>query len=64
MGAGRGMGGSSHLNLQVYSRAWDEDYDRWESIYGAKGWNAKEMLHFMKKHERVFDEPLLGSGKI
>ena len=57
------MGGSSHINAQYYSRGVDEDYDRWERVYGAKGWNAKEMVHFMKLPQRVYEHPLVDSGR-
>lgn len=62
MGGGKGIGGSSHINFQIYSRGWDENYDRWERVYGATGWNSSEMLHFMKQHENVHGEPSLESG--
>lgn len=62
MGGGKGIGGSSHINFQVYSRGWDENYDRWEREYGATGWNSTEMLHFMKLHENVHNEPTLKNG--
>ncbi|XP_003738960.1 uncharacterized protein LOC100900525 [Galendromus occidentalis] len=59
MGGGKGIGGSSHINFQIYSRGWDENYDRWERVYGATGWNSSEMLHYMKLHENVHNEPRL-----
>ncbi|XP_003742566.1 uncharacterized protein LOC100907277 [Galendromus occidentalis] len=48
-GGGKGLGGTSMINWQIYSRGFDTDYDLYESKYGATGWNYESMLAAMKR---------------
>lgn len=48
---GKGLGGSSALNLTVYLRGHKEDFDRWESDFGAKGWSYADVLPLFKRSE-------------
>lgn len=58
MGAGKGLGGSSHINAQMYSRAHKGDFDRWEKVYGARGWGAKDVWPFMLSYEKQLNVSL------
>jgi len=48
---GRVLGGTSAINLMVYARGNKQDYNRWESVYGAKGWGWDDVLPYFKKSE-------------
>lgn len=43
--AGRTLGGGSAVNLLMYARGQQADFDGW----GAKGWSAEELIPFLKK---------------
>ena len=51
--AGRMLGGSSSHNATCYVRGNAEDYNRWESVYGAEGWNWKSILESYKALENI-----------
>lgn len=47
---GKMLGGSSSMNLMLYLRGFDRDYNRWHSD-GNKGWSFEDVLPFFKKSE-------------
>ncbi|XP_060535423.1 glucose dehydrogenase [FAD, quinone]-like [Cylas formicarius] len=65
MPRGKARGGSSTINLGIYSRGHPEDYNRWEQL-GNEGWSFDDVLHYFKKSENaVFegrDEGYHGNG--
>jgi 4-pyridoxate dehydrogenase len=48
---GKVLGGSSSVNMMVYTRGDASDYDRW-SENGATGWSFREVLPYFKRSER------------
>ena len=52
---GKGLGGSSAINYQMYVRGHSLDYDDWAKL-GTKGWGFQDLLPYFKKHEH-FDDP-------
>lgn len=47
---GRVLGGSSSINIMVYTRGHRGDYDRW-ARNGASGWSFDEVLPYFKRSE-------------
>ncbi|XP_022648744.1 uncharacterized protein LOC111245118 isoform X1 [Varroa destructor] len=56
--SGRVLGGGSSINLMAYQRGDRDDYNTWESVYGAKGWNFDEVSKLFKEAENS-DDPFL-----
>ncbi|KAL5639513.1 hypothetical protein ACGC1H_006223 [Rhizoctonia solani] len=48
---GKALGGSSTINLMVFNRASEAEYEAWERL-GNPGWNWKNLLPYMKSAER------------
>lgn len=48
---GKVLGGTSSINLMVYTRGNKLDYDRWENVYGAEGWGWEDVFPYFKKSE-------------
>ncbi|KAM3414932.1 hypothetical protein BST61_g10072 [Cercospora zeina] len=53
---GKALGGSSAINYMMYVRGSKQDYDDWAIISGDEGWNADEMMKYMRKHQTL--EPI------
>lgn len=53
---GRAIGGGSSHNLLIYNRGNKLVFDRWEDVYGAKGWSYKNVLPYYLKAEGVGPE--------
>lgn len=47
---GRGLGGSSAINAQVYTRGHPLDYDEWAAL-GCEGWGWQEVLPYFLRAE-------------
>lgn len=56
---GRGTGGCSIVNGQIYVRGQREDYDAWRDM-GNGGWGFDDLLPYFRKVERF--EPVLDPG--
>ncbi|WP_270375076.1 GMC family oxidoreductase [Marinicauda sp. Alg238-R41] len=48
---GKTLGGSSSINAMHYMRGAWENYDEWESVYGAAGWNRDSALEAFTRVE-------------
>jgi choline dehydrogenase len=48
--AGRGVGGSSAINAQIFLRALPEDFAKWTAA-GNEGWRFEDVLPYFKKSE-------------
>lgn len=61
---GKTLGGSSSINAMHYMRGAWENYDEWESGYGATGWNRDSALRAFKRveHNEDHGEPWHGKG--
>jgi choline dehydrogenase len=48
---GRVLGGSSSINGLIFIRGQPEGFDDWD-LFGAKGWNYRELLPYFRRYER------------
>jgi len=48
---GKVLGGSSALNVALYTRGDKHDYDAWETEFGCAGWGAKDVLPLFMRTE-------------
>ena len=53
---GKMLGGSSGINYMMYVRGDTADYDDFAALAGDEGWNAENMMKYMRKHQTL--EPL------
>jgi len=60
---GKVLGGSSALNLMVWDRASEYEYDEWEKL-GNKGWNWNKMIRAMKEIENFLPSILYGKSGV
>ncbi|XP_077561674.1 ecdysone oxidase-like [Haemaphysalis longicornis] len=51
---GKTLGGTSSLNFMVYSRGNPEDYNSWESEYGAQNWSYRHVKEDFKAIEKSY----------
>ncbi len=58
--AGKGTGGSSLINNNMYTRGKKQDFDDWFKA-GNKGWSYDEVLPYFLKTENINIAPLKGS---
>lgn len=49
---GKGLGGTSQVNVMAYMRGSPREYDSW-SAEGRKGWSYDELLPYFKKIQQV-----------
>ncbi|EMD33589.1 hypothetical protein CERSUDRAFT_107938 [Gelatoporia subvermispora B] len=54
---GRVLGGSSTINLEVWTRASKDDWDRFANFTEDYGWSWDQMLPYMKKSEHLVPPP-------
>jgi choline dehydrogenase len=60
-GAGKGLGGSSSINGQVYIRGQRSDYDNWAAM-GCTGWSWDEVFPYFRRSERFHGSPSQSHG--
>ncbi|CAG8956351.1 hypothetical protein HYFRA_00003732 [Hymenoscyphus fraxineus] len=53
---GKGLGGSSAINYQMYNRGQALDYDDWAKL-GNTGWDFESLLPYFKKAEKFIPPP-------
>ncbi|KAJ7681664.1 alcohol oxidase [Mycena rosella] len=49
---GLGLGGSTSVNCQIYTRGSKEDFDRWAKVTGDDGWSWNSLIPYQRKNER------------
>ncbi|OCH88051.1 aryl-alcohol oxidase-like protein [Obba rivulosa] len=54
---GRALGGSSTINLQAWTRASRDDWDRFANFTGDSGWSWDEIFPYMIKSESLVQPP-------
>lgn len=52
MSTGNGLAGGSAHNTLLYVRGTRLEYDNWDHIYGAKGWNYQELIPYFESFEK------------
>jgi choline dehydrogenase len=61
---GKVLGGSSSINAMHYMRGAPENYDEWETVYGAEGWRWENALPAFKEvqHQTRGQSAVHGTG--
>ncbi|KAH6681772.1 hypothetical protein B0J14DRAFT_530502 [Halenospora varia] len=59
---GKGLGGSSAINYQMYNRGQALDYDDWDALVPNSGWSFTTLLPYFRKHE-TFNDPTTYTSK-
>lgn len=59
---GKGIGGSSNLNFMAWVRGHANDYNGWESEYGATGWSWKNIGPLFAKLENCSPDTLVSDN--
>ena len=62
-GAGKGLGGSSAINGQIYIRGIRSDYDRWAAA-GCTGWSWNECFPYFLRSENFQGPPSQAHGNL
>lgn len=58
---GHALGGGSSISRMNYERGDIRDYDKWEYLYGATGWNGEQMFEYFRADENNADKWLRGT---
>ncbi|KAG6853261.1 hypothetical protein C0991_005674, partial [Blastosporella zonata] len=53
MPRGRILGGSSSINFMIYTRSAIEDFNRWSTVTGDRGWSWNSLFPYFKKVEKL-----------
>ncbi|EJF64358.1 alcohol oxidase [Dichomitus squalens] len=59
---GKVLGGSTSINYMIYTRAAEDDYNRWASVTGDSGWNWNNMFKYFLKLEDFTNSPQVVSA--
>ena len=59
---GKIFGGSHAINNAGYTRGNFRDYDAWESVYGATGWNYRTLLPYFLRTENNTDPAVVAAA--
>lgn len=59
---GKGLGGSSCMNVMLYNRGAAQDYDDWAEECGDESWRAEHMIPYFKRPEDNLSKENSGVG--
>lgn len=60
---GKGLGGSSNINVMLYTRGASGDYDKWARECGDETWTGASMLKYFKRAEKCLSTENAGVGE-